>query len=776
MNEMTSGPHYDNQENTACGGHSVSEKTHSSKRIGGRLRRLTPILLLAMLVACTRETDSWDSDVAPAGPRALTSGSMPADQRGLQEVDRPKTAGPKVKIGNAQLVQAPGAPERVATFSAEGDGDVTLNFVNANVREVVDAVLGQILHLNYTIDPKVQATITMQTSRPMKRDAVLPTLENVLQASAIALVRADDVYRVVPLAGAARSGGMPSSVAQGQAGSAGYGLQIIPLKYASAEHLQKVLEPFVPSGGVLQIDDARNLLLVSGTQRDVDSFLKLVNIFDVDWLSGMSYGLFALQQGAAGSVAQELNMILSSGKNGPLAGIVRIVPIERINSILLVSSQPSYIQRAQEWIQRLDEGSDESAPRLYVYYVQNSRSSDLAKVLSQMFGGSVVKTVTPTVTPGASLARIGSDLPMLGGGASSGSSGSSRPSPVIGGTQSQPQDQAPDAQANATITSDSAGGGLPSLPPPVNVGEVSTRTPQASSGVQIVADEKNNALVIMSRPREYRMIDAALKKLDILPQQVLIEATVAEVTLNDGLQYGLQWFFKQGGSNFTLSSLASGAINPVFPGFDWALGGGSAKAVLNALSQVTKVNVVSAPQLMVLDHQTAMLQVGDEVPIATQQATSVSTPGAPVVNSIEMRSTGVILKVTPRVNANGIATLEIEQEVSDVAKTTTSTLDSPTIQQRRIRSVVSVGNGETIALGGLIRQNKSRTRSGLPILSDIPILGALTSQTNDTVQRTELLILLTPTIVRNIEEARSVTDELRKRLHSVLPVAPARKM
>lgn len=769
---MTFGPHQDDR--MACGGRSVAGNNSSSQFPGRRLRRLMPVLLLATLVACNRETDSWDGDFSPAGPRALTSGSLPAEQRGLQEVDRPKTTAPKVKIGNAQMVQAPGAPERLATFSAEGDGDVTLNFVNANVREVVDAVLGQILHLNYTIDPKVQATITMQTSRPMKRDAVLPTFENVLQANAIALVRADDVYRVVPLAGAARSGAMPSSVAQGQAGSPGYGLQIIPLHFASAGHLQKVLEPFVPSGGVLQVDEARNLLLVSGTQRDVDSFLKLVNIFDVDWLSGMSYGLFALQQGAAGSVAQELNLILSSGKNGPLAGIVRVVPIERINSILLVSSQPSYIQRAQEWIQRLDEGSDESAPKLYVYYVQNSRASDLAKVLSQMFGGSAVKTVTPTVTPGASLARIGGDQPMLGGSSSSGSSSLSGSSPVIGGTQSQAQ--APDAQGNAPITSDSAGGGLPSLPPPVDVSDVPTRAPQASSGVQVVADEKNNALVIMSRPREYRMIDAALKKLDILPQQVLIEATVAEVTLNDDLQYGLQWFFKQGGSNFTLSSLASGAINPVFPGFDWALGGGSAKAVLNALSRVTKVNVVSAPQLMVLDHQTAMLQVGDEVPIATQQATSVSTPGAPVVNSIEMRSTGVILKVTPRVNANGIATLEIEQEVSDVAKTTTSTLDSPTIQQRRIRSVVSVGNGETIALGGLIRQNKSRTRSGLPILSDIPILGALTSQTSDTVQRTELLILLTPTIVRNIEEARSVTDELRKRLHSVLPVAPARKL
>jgi general secretion pathway protein D len=167
-----------------------------------------------------------------------------------------------------------------------------------------------------------------------------------------------------------------------------------------------------------------------------------------------------------------------------------------------------------------------------------------------------------------------------------------------------------------------------------------------------------------------------------------------------------------------------------------------------------------------------MLQVGDQVPIATQQATSVAVTGAPLVNSIQLVSTGVILRVTPRVNANGVATLEIEQEVSAATKTTTSNLDSPTIQQRRLRTVVAVGNGETLALGGLIQEQKTRDRSGLPFLSEIPVLGALGSNTNKGLKRTELLILLTPTIVHDSEDARAVTNELQQRMHSLLPVKP----
>jgi general secretion pathway protein D len=734
--------------------------------------------VLAILTGCT--SAEWDTSVDAKPITTKTTGKTPFQSDTGGEVDRRATPKATVEKGSGEVVKTAAAGR--ADFTAEQNGDITLNFVNANVRDVADAVLGQMLHLNYTVDPKVTGTITMQTSRPVAKDAVLPLLEAALQANGIALVRSDDTYRLVPLTGAARSS-VPTSVRAPAPGGAGYALQVIPLKYASAAQLQKVLEPFVPTGDVLQVDEARNLLLLSGSQRDIDSFLRLVNVFDVDGLNGMSFGLYPLKQGSAAAVARELTTIMSSASGG--SGAVRVIPIERINAILLISAQPAYLQKGQDWIEKLDAGIDESAPRLYVYYVQNSRAADLAKVLGSMFGGASIQNAGPQTAPGSATSMLGGFG--AGGGLGAGGYGgvgapaggnlgsAANPSPILGAAPAAPG--GPGGQSSPSATA--GGSGLEgALPPPVGVDDRTGQGggigagPQGSQRTQIVADEKNNALVIRARPTEYRMIEAALKKLDILPQQILIEATIAEVTLNDSLQYGLQWFFKQGGANFTFSQAATGALSKAFPGFSGVFGSSSAQSVLNALSDVTTVNVVSAPHLMVLDHQTAMLQVGDQVPIATQQATSVAVTGAPVVNSIQLVSTGVILRVTPRVNANGIATLDIEQEVSAATKTTTSNLDSPTIQQRRLRTVVAVGNGETLALGGLIQEQKTRDRNGLPILSEIPIFGALASNTNKGLKRTELLILLTPTVVHDSEDARAVTDELQQRMHSLLPVKP----
>jgi general secretion pathway protein D len=743
---------------------------------GGCRRSLAVAILgaLALLAGCSdmqQESSSTRPEPVQQSTRA-TSGRVaePLPQSG-PVLPTERTTASHVQRGKGVL--ASGGTS--AAPSSGAPGDITLNFVNANVRDVIDAVMGQILHLNYTVDPKVQGTVTVQTSSPITRDAVLPTLEGVLQSNGVALVKSGAMYQVVPLKEASRSAPPVAGLGGGGAvGAAGYGVQIIPLQYASARQLQHVLQPFVPTGGVLQVDDTRNVLIVSGTQGDISSFIHLARVFDVDWLKGMSFGLIPLQQGSAASVAQELNSILSAGADNPLAGVLRIVPIERINAILLVSPQPAYIQQGKEWIERLDEGADESAPRLYVYYVQNSRAADLAKVLSGMLGGGV-RTIEPAVAPGASMTSLASPAaasglttamgaPSAGGPALPAPAGAAAGVPAPGGTGSAPPPAAP-----AESGGGDQGGAAPSLVPPPSFG--AQRAAAAGNDLaqsRVVADEKNNALLIYARPPEYRMIEAALKKLDILPQQVLIEATVAEVTLNHDLQYGLQWFFKSGHSSLTFSPFGA-AVAPVFPGFDYMLSGGSAQVILNALSAITDVKVVSAPQLMVLDHQTARLQVGDEVPIAVQQAQSTVTSGAPVINTIQYYNTGVILNVTPRVNTTGVATLEIEQEVSAVTKTTSSNIDSPTIQQRRFRSVVAVGDGQTIALGGLISDTDTKSKSGLPFLSDIPILGSLASTTDRNHKRTELLILLTPRVVRNSEEAQAVTDELQRRLHAVMP-------
>jgi general secretion pathway protein D len=278
----------------------------------------------------------------------------------------------------------------------------------------------------------------------------------------------------------------------------------------------------------------------------------------------------------------------------------------------------------------------------------------------------------------------------------------------------------------------------------------------------------------MATPQEYRMVEAALRQLDIVPQQVLIEASIIEVTLTDELRYGVEWFFKGQFDNHrsqTKLDLGDAGISALTPGFSYAVIDASnvVRGVLNALASESKINVLSSPSLMVLDNQVAKINVGDEVPIPTRQSTSNINPDAPTVNEIEYRDTGVLLEVTPRIGQGGLVTMEISQEVSDVATTTSSGIDAPTIRKRAIASTIAVQSGDSVVLGGLIRDTRDRGESGIPILYKVPVLGKLFGTTGDTNRRTELLVLITPRAVRNQSETLSVTEEFRSKLKGLEP-------
>jgi len=669
---------------------------------------------------------------------------------------------------------APPAGSRAAHVNVGPGGAISFSFANADVREVAREILGNQLHLSYTIDPRAQASITVQTGNPLPREAILPTLENVLAANGLALVETSGLYHILPLQDAAKT----SAGAPAIANQPGYAIRILPLRFASPSELKGILDPFVPAGGLLQADVPRNLLIVTGPASDLDGFEDLVRQFDVDWLSGTSYALYPLQVGTAKEIANELEAIFGEGGSGPLAGQVRILPLERLNAILVISPHRAYLAQVKTWIDRLDYGDDQTTPRLFEYRVQNSRAVDLAAVLTQVLSAGAVSAVQPQTAPGTKKVELTSPPPpgslsgapgstILPGGApvATAQAASGAPAaqglPLYGATGAVP---GAGARAQQQISEElkPGGGGAPSggttelpLPP-----------------VRIVADEKNNALVIYARPRDYRMIEDMIKRLDVVPLQVLIEATIAEVTLTNDLQYGLQWFFNQGSSKFELSKASTGTgvaadVAATFPGFNYILSGTRAKVVLSALANLTHVDVVSAPQLLVLDHQTAALQVGDQVPTQTQFAVST---GAVLATSIQYLNTGVVLEVTPRVNTSGLVTLSIDQSVSQATTTTTSNINSPTISQRRVVTSVIVQDGETVALGGLILDNQTNGRQGIPVLSDIPIVGNLFRTTTKNTGRTELLVLLTPRIVRNAEGARSMTDELRNRMRAVKPL------
>ncbi|MGH7895836.1 MAG: type II secretion system protein GspD, partial [Candidatus Binatia bacterium] len=431
----------------------------------------------------------------------------------------------------------------------------------------------------------------------------------------------------------------------------------------------------------------------------------------------------------------------------PSTGAIRFLPIERLCAVLAIAGDVGLIEEARLWVERLDRGQEGDGRRIYVYRVQNGRAADLGRVLGQVFPARV--TAVGREGPRAALAP-GLTPTEIGFGAA----------PALDSTLG-------DGATAGVVGLEDGTEQYAGIGPTLAAAVVEERRP----GIQIVPDIRNNALVISATPEEYRKIESALRQLDVTPLQVLIEATIAEVTLTDELKYGLQWFFHAGDSNFTFSSDPdTGAVAPIFPGFNYVLSSANAQVVLNALTAITDVKVISSPQLMVLNNETARLQVGDQVPIATQEAQSVVDADAPIVNSIEYRDTGVILSVSPRVNAGGLVVLDIIQEVSDVVETTTSDLDSPTIQQRQVKSTVAVQSGESIAIGGLIRDGNFKDVTGIPLLSEIPLFGNLFKTTTDTQRRTELLILLTPHVVANRQDAREITEELRSRVRALAPL------
>jgi general secretion pathway protein D len=676
-------------------------------------------------------------------------------------------------VAEAALAEVAPAPARPETERVEGSGDfvaapaqvlgagpggrvgdITLNFVNADVREVVRSVLGDTLGENYVLDPRVQGTITVQTSRPLPRGALLPMLEEILGLNGFALVRKPDNYVVLPVQEAINTAGVSGPFLPGGGVTRGFAIRILPLEHVGAREMARILEPMTPAGGVLRVDAARNLLVIAGTQHELQALQELVAIFDVDWMSGTSFALVPLDYADAETVIGELESVFGGAEDGPLAGLLRFIAVERVNAVLVIAGRPDHLKQAESWIARLDKGEGEGETRrLFVYYVKNARAEDLAAVLSEAFAPARGEEVPRArLAPGAERVEVGGVRATAATTAA-----------AVEQLRAQRRERVAEGEAPPAAEVEPVGAiarGAEGVGPGISL--------VTEGDIRIIADEANNALVILATAREYRMIEAALKKLDIVPLQVLIEATIAEVTLTDDLRYGVQWFLQEGNSAFTLSEFATGAATQVFPGFSYLLTGGlDFRLVLNALESITDVNVISSPQLMVLDNQTAELQVGSDVPVATQQALAV-TGDAPLVNTIQFRETGIILRVTPRVNPGGLVIMEIEQEVSTVVPGADPL--TPTIQQRRILSTIAVQSGETVVLGGLIQDNRTRAKSGVPFLQDIPLLGELFSTTSDVDIRTELLVVITPRVVGSPEEARAVTEELRRKMPAVVPL------
>lgn len=709
------------------------------------------------VAACATQPGSAGSANKPAADSGSQSSRFVANPTPPSRGPRP----PLIIQGSGELTAVPKADDPAAAAQGNGNG-FQLNFVDTDISAVVGAVLGDGLNLPYVVDSQVKGTMTLQASRPLNRDEVLSALEAALRVQGAALVDVHGVYHVVPSKDASRN--ITSLQASGHGGH-GYGIYVVPLQYVSAAEMEKVLQPFAPDGGIVRVDEARNLLLLAGTGQEITTLLNVIKTFDVDWLAGMSFGLYPLEYVDAKTLAGELGEVFTNGKS-PISGVVRLVPMTRLNALMVVTPQPKYLKDVEDWIHRLDLGSTTPGRRIYVYDVQNGKADDLASSLSRILSlsydsGAVNRQSSGTYgSSGTSgLSSFGSSRQSMLGTGSTGL-GNTMGSGIGGGAGNVAPLTSGSPMSGSTLL---AGGSQPG-----SGGSLE------NASLKIVPNADNNSLLIFASPSEFAVIDAALKQLDVLPIQVLIEASIAEVTLTDQLQFGLQWSYQSSHGPLVFSEASSGRISQQFPGLSYLYSGSSGiQAVLNSIQTLTDVRVISAPKLVVLNNHDADLQVGDQVPITVQTSVSTTDANAPVVSSIQMQDTGVILHVTPRANKSGQIILDVDQEVSNVVATTTSNINSPTIQQRKISTTVAIHDGETVALGGLISDSRSKTRDGIPFLRQIPVLGNLFGSTNKQGTRTELIVLLTPRVIRSPVESEEVMSELETEFRGLRKDMPA---
>ena len=684
---------------------------------------------------------------------------------------------PRIIRGNDQVL-APPSNKGVITGTPSG-----FKFEEAPLGEVVGLILRDIAKVDYIIHPPVTGVVTMATQSDVSPDHAIFLLEAALQANGLQMARdargtyhigrPDTIKGIVPAIRQVGGGPLPP----------GFGAIIVPLKFIGAPEMAAILRPMAPPDAILRVDSVRNLLVLAGSRTQAEGWLDVVATFDVDLLKGMSVGVFPLKYVTAGEIEAAMRLMSSGGAAAPaspaggaggaaaaaaraaeasanafpLFGALRILPMDRINSVIVVTSRAAYLDEARRWIDKLDKpGGSTAEAQLFVYPVQNGNAKHLASVLNGLFGDSptaVQQSTTSGVAPGLQQST----------GTSSGYSGSG---------------------VGATFNNSAAAGRNP-LSPTNNQPTSSPTTLTLKSGLRVMADEINNAVLVYGTRAEYEKIETTLKRLDVPPVQVLIEASIIEVTLNDDLKYGLQWMFEDparngaagtgvlsraGGSLFG----AGGALNTaasVFgatpAGFSYTLRNtlGDVRAVLNALAEKSLVKVISSPSLMVLDNHTANIAVGNQQPIRVGETV---TSGGNITTNIQYKDTGVTLSVTPSVNSGNMVTMQLNQGVTDVGLVDEAT-GQRSFLQRQFGSKVAVRSGETLVLGGLIRDNTASGKSGLPGLQDIPLFGALFGANTKSVNRTELLVVITPRVVRTEQDVRQLGQELKDRMKTLYP-------
>lgn len=597
---------------------------------------------------------------------------------------------------------------------------IVLNFDKADVAEITQQLFAQYLGLNYVLDPTLKMPISFYLEGTYSREELLRFITEIYWAHGIDIVEKNGIYYIQPFN---RTTGARSRLLRPEEISSASGPQpglcIYRLQYLNAEKAQNIIRTLVTPNRPLIADPITNTLIFVDAMDNIKTIVDVLRTMDTNILKDMGIEVIQLQHLSPKEVADAFEKIVQKINPAYKEMISRnlvVLPLERVSSLMIVSSDPYILKTAKEWISSLDIEGRDSGEQFYVYFVKNGLAKNIVSILKELFTGK--KDTTQTLPQHIVSAE-------------------SKATEAKPGTDKQAQ-----TTATTPVVSSSLGVKL--------TGEVS-----------IIADETNNAIIVKANPMDYAKIKRIIEEIDILPRAVLIEMLIAEITLNDETQYGIEWFLKNkamkiGGKEGTYSLIQNygttfnknfdlGTATSQGMSFFWGTLRGDIASLVNLLSSFTHFNVLSAPTILATDNQKASITVGGKTPVVSQQ--SVETSGQTLINTVQYVDTGIILNVTPHINAGGIVRMEVEQTIRDAVKNTVSGIDSPAFTERKITTNLLAKDGTTVVIGGIIQEKSNMSRSGIPLLSKIPYIGSAFSSTDKSKERTELLVAITPHVI-----------------------------
>jgi general secretion pathway protein D len=694
-------------------------------------------------------TQAAETQSPPAETDVAPESSEKEDESTAEEVsDESMQAAPEEPESKPEPVQE----EQAAPLKVKLDqtGALTFNFDNAELSEVIRTI-ADLLEINYIIDPKVGGKVTIHTAGTLDKKELFPIFYQILEVNGLTAVREGSFYRIIPAKDAMRMPISSRTSREGKKADPGEEIiiQIIPLSFISADEMSKILTSFVSTDGAIVAHAESNMMLVIDRANNISKILKLVNTFDTNVFDRVNYRFYPIQHGDVNALAETMNqMVVAYGS--AFKTNIAFIPIEGLNTLLVVGTNPKAFDEISDFIKNYDIPSQSTQPTIFVYPVKNGQAKNIADLLNDIFTGKKSKKEDKK---------------------SSEKTGTKYRNPLIRGVKEEIKEESsakatrPEVQPAGALGGGDSAAGVNSL----RGEDIAAGVNSLRADVSVIADESRNSLIIQASPADYQIIKNLISQIDVLPRQVLIEASFAEVILRDDATLGVEWEYKKGEGSLSTSLLSASAGSN---GLTFTIGDPTQwKAIMTALATQNRVNILSSPSVLASNGQPASIDVSQEIPIATTTYEYTSAQEPVFSSDIEYRDTGVMLTVTPHINELGLVTMEIDQEVSEKGENVQvgDTGSYPSFFKRSAKTTLTVQSGQTIVIGGLIRENKSEGASGIPWLVSIPILNFLFGKTQDTSEKTELIIMISPYVIAQQDDVETVSMEFKSKLNAMFP-------